>query len=361
MLTPNEVLTPLRYPPFKSGQHQFRLLKLLPAQSDRISGTLEVFNIGAVNCPRYQALSYQWGPEVSLQKITVNNGYLEIRPNLFDFLAQVESDSNIEYIWIDQICIDQSSVQERNAQVPLMDQIYTFAFRVIAWLGGPSSDGSRMLEETLRFYKQKVASNDLSPIDPSERSPHDPWRFIKATYWGRGWIQQELLLAKNITLRCGSESMEWADLTKILEGPKGPIEQWPYASFSLFRLRRGNTPLQLLPLPHVLDAFSRCQWTDGRDRVFGLLALVRPGERIEVDYGLDPYEVMKAAVLKCVELGFDYGGCIGENGSYTYTIPYNVPEPPGKLLCDLKLERPIPVAELRRARWSGIRRRWLGI
>ncbi|KAI9694044.1 MAG: hypothetical protein M1822_003315 [Bathelium mastoideum] len=350
----------LTYPSLKSGQHQFRLFKLLPAQNDRISGKLEVFDIGALVCPPYHALSYEWGPEVNLQKITVDDGYLEIRPNLFDFLAQARSDPGVGYVWIDQICIDQSSIPERNTQVSVMDQIYTFAFCVIAWLGGPSSDNSRTLEETLRFYKQKAASNDLSPIDPSERSQHDPWRSIRNTYWGRGWIQQELLLAKKITLRCGCESMEWPDLIKILEGPKGPIEQWPYASFSLFRLRRKNLPLQMLPLPHALDAFSRCKWTDGRDRVFGLLALVRPVERIKVDYGLDPDEVIKAAVLKCVELGFDYGGCAGEKGSYEYTIPYNVPEPPGRMLCDLKLERPIPVAELWRAKWSGIRSRWLG-
>lgn len=40
-----------------------------------------------------------------------------------------------KYIWIDQICIDQENLDERSAQIPLMNKIFTAAQYVFAWIG----------------------------------------------------------------------------------------------------------------------------------------------------------------------------------------------------------------------------------
>ena len=54
-------------------------------------------------------------------------------------------------VWIDAICIDQSSIPERNQQVTHMGEIYTKARRVAVWLGEESP------ETTVAFqYIEKV-------------------------------------------------------------------------------------------------------------------------------------------------------------------------------------------------------------
>jgi hypothetical protein len=39
------------------------------------------------------------------------------------------------YIWIDALCIDQTNLSEREAQVSLMGELFRKATTVIAWLG----------------------------------------------------------------------------------------------------------------------------------------------------------------------------------------------------------------------------------
>jgi hypothetical protein len=42
---------------------------------------------------------------------------------------------NVEWIWIDQICIDQVNVRERGTQVNIMKDIYQKSEGTIIWLG----------------------------------------------------------------------------------------------------------------------------------------------------------------------------------------------------------------------------------
>jgi Heterokaryon incompatibility protein (HET) len=52
-----------------------------------------------------------------------------------EYVLEEERGRASEYIWIDQICIDQNANVERNRQVHWMGQIYRRADYVIAWLG----------------------------------------------------------------------------------------------------------------------------------------------------------------------------------------------------------------------------------
>jgi hypothetical protein len=52
-----------------------------------------------------------------------------------EWFSQINGQRKSRYIWIDQICIDQSNLPERNQQVAIMGQIFGKARTVIAWLG----------------------------------------------------------------------------------------------------------------------------------------------------------------------------------------------------------------------------------
>jgi hypothetical protein len=64
-----------------------------------------------------------------------DNKTFQVRENLYNFLCSFQTGSairtDIAYIYIDQICIDQENLQERNSQVRLMSDIYTQSSLVV--------------------------------------------------------------------------------------------------------------------------------------------------------------------------------------------------------------------------------------
>lgn len=67
-----------------------------------------------------------------------------------------------------------------------------------------------------------------------------------------------------------------------------------------FHTRYGNT--NSLPLLTAIDNFSNCRCLDPSDKVYGLLGMVHPGERIEVQYTAPPRTVMYRALRKVLEV-----------------------------------------------------------
>ncbi|KAI3579715.1 heterokaryon incompatibility, partial [Fusarium oxysporum f. sp. albedinis] len=64
-----------------------------------------------------------------------DNTLLPITKSLAEALIYVLDDIDNSFLWIDQICINQSDIDERNHQVPIMGNIYRKAYRVFVWLG----------------------------------------------------------------------------------------------------------------------------------------------------------------------------------------------------------------------------------
>ena len=68
-----------------------------------------------------------WGPELPSAKILLNGKTFKVRQNLFQFLQGIRKEEGRylggDYLFIDQICIDQSNFEERNHQVQLMSRI----------------------------------------------------------------------------------------------------------------------------------------------------------------------------------------------------------------------------------------------
>lgn len=141
------------------------------------------------------------------------------------------------YIWIDALCINQDSKEEKNQQVPLMDRIYSQARATFMWLGGAEelvtkgvqAIGSRLhgildrLEEDFDIRTQKATQEMLGSvhlcgsaslcesfdicdplayskigIDPIEREELIGWfLFINRAWFSRAWIIQEWALSPN--------------------------------------------------------------------------------------------------------------------------------------------------------------------
>jgi Heterokaryon incompatibility protein (HET) len=109
-------------------QHQpltevsIRLLTLEPGTtSDPI--TCQLNHVSFMEEPTYEALSYVWGDASDTLQIRCSNSVLDITANLYAALLHLRSSDKQRVLWVDAICIDQESPQERSQQVKIMDRI----------------------------------------------------------------------------------------------------------------------------------------------------------------------------------------------------------------------------------------------
>ena len=104
-----------------------------------LTGTLRVVPLRAP--PIFSALSYVWGEFSTPPKVLACNGAarLAISDNCYDALCALRRRHSPITVWVDAVCINQADLREREAQIPLMDQIYQWALPVYIWLG-PGND-----------------------------------------------------------------------------------------------------------------------------------------------------------------------------------------------------------------------------
>lgn len=106
---------------------------------------LKVFSLA--DAPPFTALSYVWGNADIRQALTCKEaGDIPITTNLDVFLKHLQQARlvpysrldmelrDVQWIWIDAICINQKDLEERKAQVLLMRKIYGRAHKTIVWL-----------------------------------------------------------------------------------------------------------------------------------------------------------------------------------------------------------------------------------
>jgi len=153
---------------------EFRLVCIPAAgenDEDVIHVSLETYS--QANCPEYEAVSYTWGGE--------NGDYALCRPvfidpywdvvlqsqNCWDMLQFARPWRGVRMVWVDALCINQSNVQERGAQVAQMGQIYQQCSRVIVYLGPDlvSSTKDRFPSRHLLYRLHGLCSSQGNRID----------------------------------------------------------------------------------------------------------------------------------------------------------------------------------------------------
>jgi hypothetical protein len=136
------------YLPLSNASENIRLLRLLPAEAEgaKIRGELFEHRLQTSSRSSYEALSYVWGSWNPVQSILIDNGQLDVTPNLYAALVRLRDASFPRIIWIDAICIDQADDEEKSDQIRIMANIYGKANRVLVWLGESADDSDKALE-----------------------------------------------------------------------------------------------------------------------------------------------------------------------------------------------------------------------
>ncbi|KAG0646397.1 Heterokaryon incompatibility protein [Hyphodiscus hymeniophilus] len=97
----------------------------------------------------YEALSYAWGNASVTETILVNGNEWQATRNLVAALRQLRSQEP-RTLWVDAICINQANKpaarEERALQLRWMNQIFSAATSVIAWVGTEDASSNRVFD-----------------------------------------------------------------------------------------------------------------------------------------------------------------------------------------------------------------------
>lgn len=117
-----------QYSALPDSKRYIRLLAL-SSSMDELRGSLETVPIS--EAPPYEVLSYAWGDEVPTSSLVCNSASLAVTPHLLEGVRQIRDTVGPTRLWIDAIRINQTDVDEKAGQIPLMTQIYSRATRVL--------------------------------------------------------------------------------------------------------------------------------------------------------------------------------------------------------------------------------------
>ncbi|KAK6069795.1 Heterokaryon incompatibility protein 6, OR allele 5 [Seiridium cupressi] len=237
----------------------FRLIKLLPPLKSFLpvfSDTLRVeiieADLDSPSLPEYETISYTWGVPAGAQpdrRVVVETAgghqVMWIHRPLEEALRSISINRVTAYpLFVDQICIDQCNVREKEVLVPLMGEIYTRCRRVIVWLGASTELSDQFFDTTRELNERGVMSRLIGPnrshymevydavMDPGPTkeltgvkrddkndlvavidtfkdsfSPASMVDILERPWFNRLWVIQEICLAPDVMFLCGPKTL----------------------------------------------------------------------------------------------------------------------------------------------------------
>lgn len=344
-----------QHEPLDTSERELRLICILNIKDSFLRCKLEHVPFALTTERKYIALSYTWGPADKNETIVINDRAFRIRANLASYMHMVHKKLDYGFapdvslpssgwMWIDQICIDQANNAERAQQIGLMANIFSKAYQVDVWLGQENADlvtpGMKLLAamherdgniydylaEPERYAQVRVNGIVTPLVVTTEhlwrrayfkefQEPHQTGKntayvrlkpeirtgmnlILTNAYWTRLWIVQEVLLAPRIVLRHGYNSVVWDSLKRFMDskpGFKGVGARPQVINMSRDAWVPNTRRYDML---WMLQNFCQHECDDRRDKVFGILAVVKDDLGLRADYERSAEEVFILAALR---------------------------------------------------------------
>jgi hypothetical protein len=211
------------YEPLGKEEQCIRLIHVLSVhETEGIACTMRTVSLN--DRPVYQCLSYTWGNPLSDSSpdsgenypLLCDGAYLPTTVNLRRALRHLWecAKEELDGIWIDALCINQSDNGERSQQVGMMTEIYRSARYTVVWLGQEEADTHRVyevmrvvLEHDKRYpgyFERLVDAGSIEAAggpDPPEITPA-AWvscdKILRRPYFRRAWIIQEVRYSTSV-------------------------------------------------------------------------------------------------------------------------------------------------------------------
>jgi hypothetical protein len=131
---------------------------------------IELEEVSLDDFPSYEALSYTWDGQVPDRPVRCHGKTLNITRNCERALFRLRTSSK-RRLWVDSICIDQTSPAEKSIHIPLMGDVYGRASTVLLWLGDATSASDisfKYLEDVCQIinpYKLHLLQQKLNGME----------------------------------------------------------------------------------------------------------------------------------------------------------------------------------------------------
>ncbi|RMZ68497.1 Glycoside hydrolase family 61 [Pyrenophora seminiperda CCB06] len=236
------------------------------------------------NAP-YMCLSYRWGnPADNLRTMRSNienhmlNIPMDSLPLLFRQFIDLARFFEIDYIWIDSLCIIQDDQEDWKAEATKMASVYSNSWLTIAATaaGGPGENLFRKRETTTIESCDgsfKVQATRHFPDDPDDDT-EDVFPLLK-----RAWVYQERLLSPRV-LHFGPDEIIW-DCFKTRRCECGMDQhakfEIPKRDFSrvLSNLEPDDAFEARVLWRRIVAQYSRLHLTDVRDRLYAINGIAK--------------------------------------------------------------------------------------
>ena len=268
-------MAPYSYRPLER-KSEIRVLHLSPALEDYepLCGTL--VHVDLDSQPYYKTLSYTWGEPDFTCTIKLDGNDLAITQGLHSALRRLRSSDGVVVVWADAICVNQTSIPERNHGVSLMQRVYGECDECMIYLGEERDNSSIVpgfLKELYNGYVSLYNDEGVRPGDHISNTTHDSYISIpKRDHPGLILVQAHL----RWRLRCGNKT-----------GLASKIFDSPSATDTSIVAPTDRS------LHNLVTMTSICDSSDPRDRFYGVLGLCTdlddPG--LEADYAKEVEEI----------------------------------------------------------------------
>ena len=234
------------YDSARAGHLVTRVLDLQPGEDeDRLEVDFRIVDLA--EGANYESLSYTWKETAFARahnkiwdketsntfsnmmdfRHPVHRGqeFFKVGVGLRDALRSLRHESKTQTYWVDQISINQDDLNERAFQVRNMASIYNRAMRTVVWVGDEDKDSViavRLIQALsvarqrfpalIRFPDKLQAETDLDlpPVDSQQWL--SLFRFFSRPIYERMWVIQEIVVARDVVIRCGPARLSWDDI-----------------------------------------------------------------------------------------------------------------------------------------------------
>ncbi|KAK2015755.1 HET-domain-containing protein [Colletotrichum eremochloae] len=336
--------------PSLPGPRSTRLVTLYANKDTPSPLSCKLIEIDIDDPPVYQALSYTWDDEIPSEPMTVRDDdnanirsqTLLVTPNCAAALRllrkRIKPKDRISKIglWVDAVCINQSSTTEKSVQVAMMATIYRNARDVLVWLGekwaprrrkyllpaqiigpfvktdimnvwGPVSNSlDGLISERLKIhlyhklYGHNLAVANILTYFLLGVSPRRVLQGIQqAPYWSRAWTVQEFAHPSAALLCLDSGLCHFRRLMVLTDSIAWPNRD-PNMEFHAMCVSYSESDSHLPAMDFWKGIFDK-KATEPRDKVFAMRELFRSIlDGIAVDYSRPVEEVFTEATRRII-------------------------------------------------------------
>jgi hypothetical protein len=220
---------------------------------------------------KYVTLSHCWGKGQPLRlqkhnKMTLLSGFpVQSLPQTFQHAIIVTRSLQIDYIWIDSLCIIQDEPDDWLHESSLMHKVYANSLcNIAATAARDSSEGLFFTRDVWKLQPGRIEiliKKDLNLLYEIHDASTWEHSVSNAPLNRRAWVIQERLLARKV-LHFGKEQLAWecCELEATEFYPKGlPEGTAPFTRFKLLDPKI-NSPASLYQEKHPVNLWPYQKW-----------------------------------------------------------------------------------------------------